>query len=56
LGNGNGRTPIGVFRDVDRATYDEQAREQVAAAGEPPTDSRAALSDLLHAGDTWTVN
>jgi 2-oxoglutarate ferredoxin oxidoreductase subunit beta len=56
LGNDDGKTPIGVFRDVQRATYDELAREQIAAAGEPHADSRVALSELLHAGDTWTVN
>jgi 2-oxoglutarate ferredoxin oxidoreductase subunit beta len=56
LGNGSGRTPIGVFRDIERASYDDLAREQVAAAGEMPADPRAALSDLLHAGDTWTVS
>jgi 2-oxoglutarate ferredoxin oxidoreductase subunit beta len=55
IGNGSGKTPIGVFRDVDRPTYDNLAREQVAAAGEAPADARAALSELLHAGDTWTV-
>lgn len=55
LGGGEGRTPIGVFRAVERAAYDELARDQVAAAGERPADPRAALSDLLHAGDTWTI-
>jgi 2-oxoglutarate ferredoxin oxidoreductase subunit beta len=56
LGGADGRTPIGVFRSVARAAYDDLAREQVAAAGERPADPRAALGDLLHAGDTWTVN
>jgi 2-oxoglutarate ferredoxin oxidoreductase subunit beta len=56
LGGSDGRTPIGVFRSVVRAAYDDLAREQVAAAGEPPVDPRAALGDLLHAGDTWTVH
>jgi len=56
LGDGNARMPIGVFRSVERAAYDDLAREQVAAAGEPPADPRAALGILLHAGDTWTVD
>jgi 2-oxoglutarate/2-oxoacid ferredoxin oxidoreductase subunit beta len=47
-------TPIGVFRNVKRPTYDEGVRTQVdeAAAG---VDRKEALDRLLHSGDTWTV-
>jgi 2-oxoglutarate ferredoxin oxidoreductase subunit beta len=54
--NGSGRMPIGVFRDVDRPTYDDLAREQVSAAGARAENPRAALAELLHTGDTWTVD
>jgi 2-oxoglutarate ferredoxin oxidoreductase subunit beta len=49
-----GPTPIGVFRDVERPVYDELMAEQIAAA----TEKRGAgdLRELLHAGDTWTID
>jgi len=45
--------PIGVFRCVERATYDAMLNDQVARAREKhgPGDVRT----LLHSGDTWTV-
>ena len=50
------QSPIGIFRQVERATYDDQARAQVATAREAatgtPTDRLAAL---IGGGDTWTV-
>jgi len=49
------RAPIGIFRNVDRATYDDQARAQVATARQGITDSTAALAGLIGGGDTWTV-
>ena len=49
--------PMGIFRAVDRPTYDDQTRAQVESAvdlaGGPATD--ADLQDLLHGNDTWTV-
>jgi 2-oxoglutarate/2-oxoacid ferredoxin oxidoreductase subunit beta len=47
--------PVGVFRSVRRAVYDDRVREQVAvaAAGGPP--SRADLGALLAGNDSWTV-
>jgi 2-oxoglutarate ferredoxin oxidoreductase subunit beta len=49
------RAPIGIFRSVERPTYDDLARRQVAeAAGEAP-DRHEALAGLLAGGDTWTV-
>ncbi|NPC98525.1 2-oxoacid:ferredoxin oxidoreductase subunit beta [Nocardioides sp. zg-DK7169] len=50
------QTPIGIFRQVDRPTYDDQARAQVATAqgghDDHPGDRLAAL---IGGGDTWTV-
>ncbi|WGL54164.1 2-oxoacid:ferredoxin oxidoreductase subunit beta [Nocardioides sp. BP30] len=50
------RSPIGIFRQVQRPTYDDQARAQVAdarAATDGAPEER--LAALLNAGDTWTV-
>ena len=48
--------PLGVFRDVQRPTYDDLVRDQVdravAAAGVPADDAIAAM---LAGRDTWTV-
>lgn len=46
-------TPIGVFRDVYRPSYDRLVRDQVKAAQEKA--GRVDLSSLLHGSDTWTV-
>lgn len=50
------RSPIGIFRQVERPTYDDGARAQVAAAQASVTgtpDER--LTALIGAGDTWQV-
>jgi 2-oxoglutarate ferredoxin oxidoreductase subunit beta len=47
------KTPIGVFRSVQRPSYDRMAREQVQQAGDPADSSD--LQRLLHGRDTWTV-
>ena len=49
------QAPIGIFRQVERPTYDDQARSQVATAQAGTTDRSQALADLLGGGDTWTV-
>jgi 2-oxoglutarate ferredoxin oxidoreductase subunit beta len=49
------QAPIGIFRQVSRPTYDDQAREQVQLASEGSQDRSLALSGLLNGGDTWTV-
>jgi 2-oxoglutarate/2-oxoacid ferredoxin oxidoreductase subunit beta len=54
------QSPIGIFRQVERSTYDDQARAQLATArgaveeagSAAPTDRLAAL---IGGGDTWTV-
>jgi 2-oxoglutarate/2-oxoacid ferredoxin oxidoreductase subunit beta len=45
--------PLGVFRHIERPTYDEQLLAQNAAAREGLGSGN--LRDLFHAGDTWTV-
>jgi 2-oxoglutarate ferredoxin oxidoreductase subunit beta len=46
-------TVTGIFRNVSRPTYDDQARAQLAdAAARRPAD----LDKLLHGNDTWTVS
>jgi 2-oxoglutarate ferredoxin oxidoreductase subunit beta len=50
------QAPIGIFRQVQRPTYDDQAREQVATAVDAaPAAAEERLGALLGAGDTWTV-
>jgi 2-oxoglutarate ferredoxin oxidoreductase subunit beta len=50
------RTPIGVFRDVERPVYDDLMREQLERAAETQTPGGAdALGGLLAGSDTWTV-
>jgi 2-oxoglutarate ferredoxin oxidoreductase subunit beta len=46
--------PVGIFRQVDRPTYDDLARQQL-------TDAKAAqgagdLAQLLAGSDTWSVS
>lgn len=49
--------PMGIFRQVQRPTYDDAVRQQVddavTAAGGPAT--QADLADLIAGKDTWTV-
>jgi len=46
-------TPVGVFRDVSRPTYDVLAREQLERARQ--TQGQGDLATLLAGSDTWTV-
>ena len=53
------RTPIGVFRDVDRPVYDDLMREQIERSQQTGTASGSAddaLGSLLAGSDTWTVS
>jgi 2-oxoglutarate/2-oxoacid ferredoxin oxidoreductase subunit beta len=54
---GMAHVPMGIFRSVERPTYDDLVRAQVdgatAAGGGRATD--ADLANLLHGKDTWTV-
>ena len=53
------QSPIGIFRQVERPTYDDQARGQIAASARrrrrraTPTERSPAL---IGGGDTWTVS
>ena len=49
----HGATPIGVFRDVDRPSYDELMTAQLESA----TEKRGAgeLAALIGSGDTWQI-
>jgi hypothetical protein len=44
---------MGVFRAVETATYDALLQGQVAGA--IVKRGAGSLHDLLHSGDTWTV-
>jgi 2-oxoglutarate/2-oxoacid ferredoxin oxidoreductase subunit beta len=46
-------TPIGVFRSVERATYDDRMAEQISAVRDKQGDGD--LAALLAGADTWTV-
>jgi 2-oxoglutarate/2-oxoacid ferredoxin oxidoreductase subunit beta len=50
------QAPIGIFRQVPRPTYDDQARRQVREAEAGAADRPAErLAALIGGGDTWTV-
>ena len=49
------KAPIGIFRQVERPTYDDLARDQVTTAKAGTDDATAALTSLLNSGDTWAV-
>lgn len=46
-------TPIGVFRDIDRPSYDQLVNEQIAAVRE--AKGEGDLAELLYGSDTWEV-
>jgi 2-oxoglutarate/2-oxoacid ferredoxin oxidoreductase subunit beta len=48
-----GVTPVGVFRSVDRPTYDQAVNAQLADA--VATQGPADLTALLRGADSWTV-
>ncbi len=47
-------TPIGVFRDIQRPSYDRLVREQLAEVVE--SKGAGDLQSLLTGGDTWNVS
>jgi 2-oxoglutarate ferredoxin oxidoreductase subunit beta len=49
------QSPIGVFRDVARPTYDDQARAQIVTARQGQDDPQLALAGLIAGSDTWTI-
>jgi 2-oxoglutarate ferredoxin oxidoreductase subunit beta len=46
--------PIGIFRQVDRRTYDDGVRDQIATAR--AEQGEGDLATLLAGSDTWTVD
>ena len=49
--------PMGIFRSVQRPTYDDGVREQVETARTAAGDlDDAGLAELLHGRSTWTVD
>ena len=50
------RSPVGIFRQVERPTYDDQARAQVThAQAQVEGTPEDRLTALINAGDTWTI-
>ncbi len=50
------QSPIGIFRQVDRPSYDDQARAQITSArAAAPGEPLDRLAGLIGGGDTWTV-
>jgi 2-oxoglutarate ferredoxin oxidoreductase subunit beta len=47
-------TPIGIFRQVERPSYDEQLRHQLDEAVE--RQGKGDLAALLSSGDTWRID
>jgi 2-oxoglutarate/2-oxoacid ferredoxin oxidoreductase subunit beta len=51
-----GGVPIGVFRQVERPTYDDMVRTQVTHAAPPSVEEDPELTELLTGGDSWVVS
>jgi 2-oxoglutarate/2-oxoacid ferredoxin oxidoreductase subunit beta len=50
------QSPIGIFRQVERPTYDDGARAQIASSRDAaPGTPTERLAKLIGGGDTWTV-
>ncbi len=50
------QAPIGIFRAVERPTYDDQTRTQLdTARQDAPAEATDRLAALISSGDTWTV-
>jgi len=48
-------SPMGVFRDVARPSYDQLLNDQLAVAKAKAPGDTDALASLLHGSDTWTI-
>jgi 2-oxoglutarate ferredoxin oxidoreductase subunit beta len=51
----DGAIPLGVFRDVQRDSYDELVQAQLANARSSSTGDGGDLQALVASGDTWTI-
>lgn len=50
------QSPIGIFRQVERPSYDDQARAQISTARDAaPGEPADRLAALIGGGDTWTI-
>ncbi|WP_397210070.1 2-oxoacid:ferredoxin oxidoreductase subunit beta [Nocardioides sp.] len=50
------QSPIGIFRQVERPTYDDQTRAQITSAKDAtPGEVTDRLTALVNGGDTWTI-
>ena len=50
------QSPIGIFRQVERPTYDDQTRDQISSSTAATTGTPTErLGALINGGDTWTV-
>ena len=47
------QSPIGIFREVERPSFDDQIRDQITMP--EPDERMTALQGLLNGSDTWTV-
>ncbi|MDF1563223.1 MAG: 2-oxoacid:ferredoxin oxidoreductase subunit beta [Deltaproteobacteria bacterium] len=47
-------TPVGIFRAVERPTYEDMLHKQIADA--KPDGKKADLHDLLTSGSSWTIS
>jgi 2-oxoglutarate ferredoxin oxidoreductase subunit beta len=45
--------PLGIFRSIERPTYDSMMQDQVQASIQKHGEGK--LKDLLYTSDTWTV-
>jgi 2-oxoglutarate ferredoxin oxidoreductase subunit beta len=48
----HGVTPLGVFRDVERSSYDELVQSQLDRSA---ADGAGDLQALVGSGDTWSI-
>lgn len=48
------QSPIGIFRQVERPSFDDQVRGQITMP--QPGERMSALQGLINGSDTWTVN
>ncbi|MGL5406961.1 MAG: 2-oxoacid:ferredoxin oxidoreductase subunit beta [Propionibacteriaceae bacterium] len=48
--------PIGIFRDVERPSYDDGVREQIASVTDPKINQTSALETIFAGSDTWFVS
>ena len=48
-------TPMGVFREVERPSYDQLVNDQLDLVGQEGSTGEDALQSLLDGSDSWSV-